>query len=88
MINNNPFPRTANGRTVTDEECYCGALRTEHGPGPAGAFGHGACARTDCVQFTWKKMIVAQPKPAPRRKHSRSSQIKCELCAPCRCSKA
>lgn len=60
----NPFPITFNGRTIADEECRCGAMRTEHGPGPAGAFGHGACVRTKCEQFTWKRMVLAKPPKA------------------------
>jgi hypothetical protein len=56
----NPFPRNFNGRIIENEECYCGAMRTEHSPGPAGAFGHGACLRTKCKQFTWKRMVIAE----------------------------
>ena len=56
----NPFPRKMpDGRVVLDEKFCCGAARTEHGPGRFGAFGHGACERTGCPQFTWAEMVLA-----------------------------
>jgi hypothetical protein len=58
MMGLNPFPRVTPTRVVLDEECRCGALRTEHGT--RFAFGHGACERTGCAQFTWVGMVSVE----------------------------
>jgi hypothetical protein len=57
-VGESPFPHSLpNGKVVKDERCQCGMLRSQHGPGRFGAFGHGECTQTGCVQFTWKERI-------------------------------
>jgi len=61
VSNVSPFPmtivehRTGRTRSVIDEICKCGALRTEHSTRVA--FGHGNCTRTLCLQFTWRAFV-------------------------------
>jgi hypothetical protein len=66
VLGASPFPfKTPKGRTILDERCRCGHLRSEHGP--RFAYGYGACeARAssnhlacDCHQFTWASFVEA-----------------------------
>jgi len=44
--------RILESRGLFDEVCECGFLRSEHADiGPA--IGHGGCALSECVKFTW-----------------------------------
>jgi len=59
--------KARNGKTVINEECDCGALRSEHKDNhPIFARGHGSCARTGCNRFTWKGFVF-QRKPRGRK---------------------
>jgi hypothetical protein len=54
----NPYPfKTKTGKLIYDELCACGKLRSQHGPGFGGAFGHGSCELSHCPRFTWVMMI-------------------------------
>lgn len=54
----NPFPyKTPKGVMILDELCSCGHLRSSHGPGVAGAFGHGSCETSGCPKFTWVRFV-------------------------------
>lgn len=54
----NPYPyMTPTKKLIVDELCSCGRLRSEHGPGAAGAFGHGSLESSGCPKFTFARMI-------------------------------
>ena len=38
-------------KTVVDERCYCGHLKSEHGP--YDAVGYRACLQCGCRRFVW-----------------------------------
>lgn len=54
----------AKGGTIINEECFCGALRTEHAD--TTAQGHGGCESTGCKKFTWKGFVYKSEETAAK----------------------
>ena len=57
----NPFPKLCpSGRMITNEQCTCGCLRSEH-LDIAFAYGHGACTQCGgCQKFTWRRFVIVE----------------------------
>lgn len=71
-----PFPCLTKHGIVVDEECQCGALRTDHASSEI-AFGHGAHAPTACQAFTWRAFRYgASPEPKVRVSAEKERELK------------